>query len=187
MQPEHPGTSGRHGRQRWENPLTDGWDYRWNVLVALPDRSPEAVDAVLASIGSSEANTVVQLAGGSRTPATPRSKNLVHAVGETLPDLLRGIDVAVVSGEAVQALVIAQSQVPMVVLPATGAQGDVGRALASAGAGVLVRTADEVGAAVRTIATDGSRGPRMRRLARRLATVGVLLALLGTSALRPLS
>jgi UDP:flavonoid glycosyltransferase YjiC (YdhE family) len=187
MQPGHPDTSGHHGRRRWENPLTDGWDYRWNVLVALPDRSSEAVDAVLASIGSAEANTVVQLASRSRTPTTPPSKNLVHVVGEPLPDLLCGIDVAVVSGEVVEALVVAQRRVPMVVLPATGAQEDVGRALAAAGAGVLVRTAAEVGAAVRTIASDGSRGPRMRGLARRLATVGVLLALLGTSALRPVS
>lgn len=187
MQRECSDTSGHDGRRRWENPLTDGWDYRWNVLVALPDRSPETVDAVLASIGASEANTVVQLARTSTTPTTPLSKNLVHAVGEPLPHLLCGIDVAVVSGEAVQALVVAQGRVPMVVLPATDAQEAVGRALASAGAGVLVRTATEVGAAVRTIAWDGSRGPRMRRLARRLAAVGVLLALLGTSALRRVS
>jgi hypothetical protein len=184
MDPEHSNGSGRDPRQRWANPLTDGWDYRWNVLVALPDRSPEAVDAVLASIDPRQANTVVQLAAGSTMPGTPPSRNLLYAVGEPLADLLDGMDVAVVPGEAIPALVVARSRVPMVVLPESVAQEDVGRALASAGAGVLAHAAADVGGAVRAVALDGSRGPLMRGLARQLATVSVLLTLLGTSALR---
>ncbi|MBF4588934.1 hypothetical protein [Curtobacterium sp. VKM Ac-1395] len=176
--------SGNEGRHRWTNPLTDGWEYRWNVLVALPDCHPAMLDAVLASVGASQANTVVQLSAGSRTPATEPSRNLVYAVDEALPELLEGVDVAVVSGDALTALAAAQHRVPVVVFPASDAQVAVGEALASVGAGVVVRSAAEVGQAIRAIASDGSRGPRMRGLARQLGAVTVLLAALGTSALR---
>ena len=184
MHEQRASRSGSEGRHRWTNPLTDGWEYRWNVLVALPDRDPETLDAVLASIGASQANTVVRLAEGSGTPSTEPSRNLVYAVDEALPELLEGMDVAVVSGDALTALAAAQHRVPVVVFPASYAQDGVGRALASVGAGVVVRSAAEVGQAIRAIASDGSRGPRMRGLARQLGAVTVLLAALGTSALR---
>ncbi|WP_420369455.1 hypothetical protein [Curtobacterium sp. L1-20] len=181
MDPEPAGDHGRPGL--WRNPLTDGWEYRWNVLVALPGRSPESVDAVLASVDAAQANTVVQVTETTGALRTPATRNLVHAAAP-LPDLLDGMDVAVVTGDAFVALAAAQRRVPMVVLPADAAEQAVGDALAAVGAAVVVPSAAEVGDAVRAVASDGTTGPRIRELARRLTPVSVLLAVLGTSALR---
>lgn len=187
----HPESSSEHERRperrRWTNPLTDGWEFRWNVLVALPGRSPEELDAVLASIGASETNTVVQLATDAEPPTARPSRNLVHAVAEPLADLLEGMDVAVVSGDAMTALLAAQRQVPLVVLPASDAEDEVGAAMASVGAGVVVRSAAEVGQAVRALASDGSWRVQMRGMTDQLRAVTLLLTLLRTSALHVLA
>jgi UDP:flavonoid glycosyltransferase YjiC (YdhE family) len=183
MPPLHVPCAGETPRQRWQNPLTDGRDFRWDVLVAVPDQPPGTRDAVLRSIGTREANTVVHLPAASCDPG--RGPNLAHAVGCPLPDLLDGMDVAVVSGDALSVHLAVRSGVPVVVLPTTAAQEAVGRVVASAGVGVVVRSATEVGPAVREVAMDPARRRRMRSLARRSADVDVLLQMLATPAIRP--
>lgn len=168
---------GRPAR-RWENPLTDGWEFRWDVLVALDGHPPETVDAVLASIDAASSNTVVQVPAGARRPGTPRSVNLVYAESVPVPDLVADMDVAVVSGSVLAALAAVRSGVPVVVLPVGPSGHETGRALAAAGAGVVVARAGEVGDAVRRIVADRALTAGVRDLAKRLAVVDVLLAML---------
>lgn len=176
-----PGTSdGRHDRrQRWENPLTDGWEFRWNVLVALPESDPDVIDAVLASIDGSQANTVVQLPPGPRTPRTPSSRNLAFAAAVPVRELVTGMDVVVVSGSTLSTLAAVRAGVPVVVLPTGPQQREAGREFVAAGAGVLVDTADQVGDAVRSVTTVPAHRFRARRLARRMRSVDLLLSMLG--------
>lgn len=176
MTPDRPG----HGGKR----PTDGSDYRWNVLVALPGRPSDEVDAVLASIGSTEANTVVQLTGRSDGPRTAPSPNLAFAVAVPLTELLDDVDVAVLAGDVTTVLVALRARVPLVVLPARPAQAGIGSAVASVGAGVVAVSPEEVGAAVRAVALDATTGPRLRAVAEHVTAVDALLVALGTSALR---